>query len=137
MMRNIGIGNKGKISMYEILKNIKKENRKSIIKMIDKKQIGFVDFIKLINKLREIYGTEINLNYKLCAQYVFKVFINKPELIDDYILSKFEIDDINNYVTKKTLYSKFMFAFANDQFLFETFYTIFKIKFGNICIIHC
>ena len=131
MMRNIGIGNKGKISMYEILKNIKKENRKSIIKMIDKKQIGFVDFIKLINKLREIYGTEINLNYKLCAQYVFKVFINKPELIDDYILSKFEIDDINNYVTKKTLYSKFMFAFANDKFLFETFYTIFKEKKGQ------
>ena len=131
MMRNIGIGSKGKVAMYEILKNLKNENRKSIVKIIDKKKRGFVEFSKLINKLREFYGTEINLNYKLCAQYVFKVFINKPELIDDYILSKFETDDINNYVTKKTLYSKFMFAFANDKFLFETFYTIFKEKKGQ------
>ena len=62
--------------MFEILRNINLPNKKILDKLIDKKKIGYIDFPKLINKFRKLYGTEINLNYKLCAQYVFKIFIN-------------------------------------------------------------
>ena len=130
-MRKINVGIKGKISLNEFLMKFPNENRPSLIRTIDKDKIGFMSFPDFINRLREIYGVDVNLNYKLCAQYLYLVFIKSPEKVESYILSKSECNDIYSYLSYDQIYSNFMFAFANDKFLFENFYNIFREKKGK------
>lgn len=132
-MREISLGQRGKISICEFVMKLKPEDRASIISIIDKKKKGFVEFVELVNLLRDIYGSDINLNYKLCAQYVYKCFIKKPERVEQFILEKNgnNTNDIDTCVSHDVFYSNFLFGFANDKFLFETFYTIYKEKKGK------
>ena len=132
-MRKINVGTKGKISLNEFFMKFPSENRPSLIRTIDKEKIGFMSFPDFINRLREIYGIDVNLNYKLCAQYLYLVFIKSPEKVESYILSKSECNsnNIDSYMTHDQIYSNFMFAFANDKFLFENFYCIFREKKGK------
>ena len=130
-LKLINLGPKGSVSMSELLLKIKKGYRKSLSEKIDKKKEGFIAFPNFINKCREIYGTEINLNYKLCAQYLYKVFISSPEKVEQYILQKTGQKVINTCIDKNEIYNNFMFAFCNDKYMFEAFYLIYSEKKGK------
>ena len=132
-MRKIKVGSKGNISLNEFYMKFPIETRKALMKNIDIEKNGFISFNDFIIRLRKIYGSDINLNYKLCAQYLYISFIKSPEKIESYILSKSECsnNDIDTYMNYNQIYSRFMFAFVNDKFLFENFYYIFKEKHGK------
>ena len=127
----INLGHNGIVSMNELLLKLKKGYRKSLSKKIDKKQEGYISFPNFIKICRKIYGTEINLNYKLCAQYLYKVFIKSPDQVKNFILKKACQTNINTYLDKNEVYNNFMFAFCNDKFLFENFYLIYNEKKGK------
>ena len=130
-LKLINLGQKGFVSIYELIMKMKKGYRKSFSEAIDKNKTGYISFPDLIKKLRKIYGTEINLNYKLCAQYLFKAYILVPKQAKNYILKKSNQKNINTYLDKKDLYNNFMFAFCNDKFLFENFYNVYCEKKGK------
>ena len=132
-MNEINLGLKGKISLNEFYMKFPIENRVWLIKIFDKEKKGFMAFPNFINQLREIYGVNIDLNYKLCAQYLYLNFIKSPENVVSYILDKSECNnnDIYTYMTYDQVYSNFIFAFANDKFLFRIFYNIFNEKKGK------
>ena len=131
-MKEINLGLKGKISLNEFFMKIPIEKRVSLIKIFDKEKKGIMSFPNFINRLREIYGINIDLNYKLCAQYLYRIYIKSPKNIIGFILSRCEYNnDIYTYITHDQLYSNFIFAFANDKFLFRSFYNIFKEKKGK------
>ena len=130
-LKLINLGQKGFVSIYELVMKMKKGYRKSFSEAIDKNKTGYISFPDLIKKLRKIYGTEINLNYKLCAQYLFKAYILVPKQAKNYILKKSNQKNINTYLDKKDIYNNFMFAFCNDKFLFENFYNVYCEKKGK------
>ena len=132
-MNQINIGLKGKISLNEFYMKIPIENRVSLIKIFDKEKKGIMSYPNFINRLRELYGINIDLNYKLCAQYLYRDYIKNPKNVVNYILTKSECnnDDIYTYMTYDQVYYTFIFAFANDKFLFRSFYNIFKEKKGK------
>ena len=130
-LKLINLGQKGFVSIYELIMKMKKGYRKSFSEAIDKNKTGYISFPDLIKKLRKIYGTEINLNYKLCAQYLFKAYILVPKQAKNYILKKSNQKNINTYLDKKDIYNNFMFAFCNDKFLFENFYNVYCEKKGK------
>ena len=130
-LKLINLGHNGFVSMNELLLKLKKGYRKSLSKKIDKKQEGYISFPNFIKICRKIYGTEINLNYKLCAQYLYKVFIKSPNQVKNFILKKACQTNINTYLDKSDVYNNFMFVFCNDKFLFETFYLIYNEKKGK------
>ena len=130
-LKLINLGKKGNVSMNELLLKMKKGYRKSFSEKIDKKQEGFISFPNFIKKCRKIYGTDINLNYKLCAQYLYKVYILSPNKVKEFILQKTNQKNMNTYLDKNEIYNDFMFAFCNDKFLFETFYLIYCEKKGR------
>ena len=130
-LKLINLGDKGSISMNELLLKMKKGYRKSLSEKIDKKHEGYISFPKFIKKLRKIYGTDINLNYKLCAEYLYKAYIMSPDKVKNYLLQKSGQTNINTYLNKKEVYSNFMFAFCNDKFLFESFYFVYQEKKGK------
>ena len=130
-LRLINLGAKGYISLSELLLKMKKGFRKSFSEEIDKNKIGYISFPEFIKKCRKIYGTEINLNYKLCAQYLYKAYILEPKLTKNFVLKKANQKNINSYLDKKDVYNNFMFAFCNDKFLFENFYNVYCEKKGK------
>ena len=130
-LKLINLGPKGNVSMNELLLKIKKGYRKSLSEKIDKKHEGFIAFPNFINVCRKIYGTEINLNYKLCAQYLYQVFISSPDKVEQYLLQKTGQKNINSYLDKSEIYNNFMFAFCNDKYMFENFYLIYSEKKGK------
>ena len=130
-LKLINLGKKGNISMNELLLKIKKGYRKSLSEKIDKRHLGYITFPNFISKCRKIYGIDINLNYKLCAQYLYKVFIIDPSQVQNFILQKTKKTNINTYLDKKEIYNDFMFAFCNDKFLFESFYLVYCEKKGK------
>ena len=132
-MKKIKVGSKGNISLNEFYMKFPIETRPALMRNIDREKNGYMSFNNFINRLREIYGSDTNLNYKLCAQYLYIKFIKSPDKIESYILSKSECpnNDIDTYMSYNQIYSRFMFAFANDKFLFEYFYYIFKEKHGK------
>ena len=130
-LKLINLGPNGFISLAELLLKMKKGYRKSFSEAIDKNKIGYISFPDLVKKLRKIYGTEINLNYKLCAQYLYKAFIIEPKKTKNYVLKKSNQKNINTFLDKQDVYNNFMFAFCNDKFLFENFYNIYCEKKGN------
>lgn len=130
-LKLINLGPKGRISMNELLLKLKKGYRKSLSEKLDKKHEGYISFPNFIKNCRKIYGTEINLNYKLCAQYFYKVYIISPNKVKNYILQKAYQTNINTYLDKNEVYNNFMFAFCNDKFLFESFYLIYSEKKGK------
>ncbi len=117
--------------MKELLLKMKKGYRKSVSQKIDKKHEGCISFPKFIKKLRKIYGTDINLNYKLCAEYLYKVYIMSQDKVKNYLLKKTGQTNINTYLNKQEVYNNFMFAFCNDKFLFESFYSVYQEKKGK------
>ena len=130
-LKLINIGPKGFISIYELLMKMKKGYRKYFSEIIDKNKIGYISFPDFIKICRKIYGTEINLNYKLCAQYLYKAYIFSPKQIKNFILNKCNQKNINNYLDKNDIYNNFMFAFCNDKFLFDNFYNVYCEKKGK------
>ena len=130
-LKLINLGQKGNVSMNELLLKMKKGYRKSLSKKLDRKNIGYITFPNFIKKCRKIYGTDINLNYKLCAQYLYKAFIFTPNQVKNYLLKKTNQTNINTYFDKNEIYNNFMFAFCNDKFLFESFYLIYREKKGK------
>ena len=80
-LKLINLGPKGNVSINELLLKMEKGYRKALSKKIDRKHIGYLTFPTFINKVRNIYGTDIKLNYKLCAQYLYKVFILSPSKV--------------------------------------------------------
>ena len=131
-LKLINLGKNGHVSMNELLLKMKKGYRKSFSDKIDKKHKGFISFSDFINKCRKIYGTDINLNYKLCAQYLYKVFIVSPEQVKPYVLKKINKSESSNiYLDRNELYNSFMFAFCNDKYLFESFFLIYCEKKGK------
>ena len=130
-LQNINLGDKGYIFMNEILRQIPKSSQITIRNKFDKDKIGFISFPDFIKISREIYGTEINLNYKLCAQYIYKCFIKSPEKIQSYLLQRINETNILIYLTYEMAYNNFMFAFVNDKFLFEEFFNTYKEKKGE------
>ena len=131
MLQNINLGDQGYIFMNQILRQIPKSSQKTIIKKFDKAKKGYISFPEFIRISRDIYGTDINLNYKLCAQYLYKHFIKSPELIQSYLLKRINETNILVYLSYEVLYNNFMFAFVNDKFLFEDFYNTYKEKKGD------
>ena len=130
-LQNINLGDDGKVFMNQLLRQIPTDCQKTIIQLFDNSKLGYITFPEFINICRDIYGTEINLNYKLCGQYIYKKFIKDPKLIQSYLLEKVNKTDITTYLTYDVLYSSFMYAFVNDKFLFEDFYNIYKEKKGK------
>ena len=130
-LKLINLGEKGFVSMNELLLKMKKGFRKSLSEKIDKNHEGYISFPKFVKILRKIYGTDINLNYKLCAEYLYKVYIMSPEKVKSYLLQKSGQTNINIYLNKKEVYNNFMFAFCNDKFLFESFYSVYQEKKGK------
>ena len=130
-LKLINLGKKGNLTMSELLLKMKKGYRKTFSEKIDKKQEGFISFPNFIKKCRKIYGTEINLNYKLCAQYLYQVYILSPTKVKEFILQKASKTNINAYLDKSEIYNNFMFAFCNDKYLFEAFYLIYSEKKGK------
>ena len=130
-LQNITLGDNGNVFINQLIKLIPNDCQKTIVKHIDKKRLGFVPFPDFISSCRDLFGTEINLNYKLCGQYLYKHFIKSPELIQSYLLEKINEKDISTYVTHDAFYNAFMFGFVNDIFLFEDFYEIYKEKKGK------
>ena len=133
IMREISLGEKGKISVYEFVMKLSIEDRNTVSGIIDKQRRGYVNYVEFVNLLRDIYGSDINLNYKLCSQYMYLTFIKKPDRVDDFILERAKSDsnDIDKCISHDTFYSNFLFGFANDKYLLETFYTIYKEKKGK------
>ena len=131
VLKEINLGVNGNISMNEFIMKFKKEYRNKLIEKLDKDKKGFISFPELISKLTNIYGTDIDLNYKLCAQYLFKKYIKEPNEIREYIIKKANASYIQEYITHKNTYNNFMFAFCNNKILFETFYMIYKEKKGK------
>ena len=127
-LQQLNLGKNGVVSICELLRNITKENRKILCGKLDPNQNGFIEFSDLVNKLRKIYGANINLNYKLCSQYLYKKYIKSPELIKNYILNKANSNDFDTYLTYDNIYNSFMFAFCNDKYLFDNFYLVYKEK---------
>ena len=66
VLQNISLGDNGYVFMNQILRQIPKQNQKTIIDKFDKNKIGYLSFPEFIKICRDIYGTNINLNYKLC-----------------------------------------------------------------------
>ena len=130
-LKLINLGDKGSVSMNELLLKMKKGYRKSLSEKIDKKHEGYISFPKFIKKLRKIYETDINLNYKLCAEYLYKSYIKSPDKVKNYLLKKSGQTNINTYLNRQEVYNNFMFAFCNDKFLFESFYTVYQEKKGK------
>ena len=130
-LKLINLGPKGYVSLSELLLKMKKGYRKSFSEAIDKNKTGYISFPDFIKKCRKIYGTEINLNYKLCAQYLYKAYILEPKQIKNFVLKKANQKNINSYLEKKDVYNNFMFAFCNDKFLFENFYNVYCEKKGK------
>ena len=130
-LQNINLGDNGYIFMNQILRQIPKTSQKTVIKKFDKAKKGYLSFPEFIKISRDIYGTDINLNYKLCAQYLYKHFIKSPELIQSYLLKRVNETNILVYLSYEVLYNNFMFAFVNDKFLFEDFYNTYKEKKGE------
>ena len=130
-LQNITLGDDGNVFINQLIKLIPNDCQKTIVKHIDKKRLGFVPFPDFISRCRDLFGTEINLNYKLCGQYLYKRFIKSPELVQSYLLEKINEKDILTYVTHDVLYNAFMYGFVNDKFLFEDFYEIYKEKKGK------
>ena len=130
-LQNINLGDDGNVFMNQLLRQIPSDCQKTIAFKFDKKWQGYVPFPEFISICRDIYGTDINLNYKLCGQYIYKKFIKSPELIQSYLLNRINELNIVTYLTYDVLYSKFMYAFVNDKFLFEDFYNIYKEKKGK------
>ena len=103
-LQNINLGDDGNVFMNQLLKQIPNECQKTIARKIDKKGLGYVPFPDFISICRDIYGTDINLNYKLCGQYIYKKFIKSPELIQSYLLQRINETDI--FIIKKRLILK-------------------------------
>ena len=131
ILKEINLGLNGNISLNEFIMKFKKKYRKEMISKLDYNKKGYISFPKFINKLIEIYGTDIDLNYKLCAQYLFLKYIKYPDNIREFILKKVNASIIQTYLSYKEVYNNFMFAFCNKKTLFETFYMIYKEKKGK------
>ena len=131
VLQNINLGDNGYVFLNTILRQIPKANQKIISDKFDKEKIGFISFPEFITICRDIYGTNINLNYKLCAQYIYKCFIKEPENIQSFLLNKINETNILIYLTYDVLYNNFMFGFVNDKFLFDDFYNTYKEKKGE------
>ena len=130
-LQNINLGDEGNVYFNPLLRQLPSDCQKSVAIKFDKKFQGFVSFSEFISTCRDIYGTDINLNYKLCGQYIYKKYIKSPELIQSYLLNRVNETNILTYLTYDVVYSKFMFAFVNDKFLFEDFYEIYKERKGK------
>ena len=131
VVQNINLGDNGNIFMNQLLRQIPEDCQKTIKNYYDYKHLGYLSFPDFINISRDIYGPDINLNYKLCAQYIYKKYIKSPELVQSYLLQKVNETDITTYLTFDIIYSNFMYAFVNDKFLFEDFYSLYKEKKGK------
>ena len=130
-VQNINLGDDGNVFMNQLLRQMPEDCQNTIRNLYDYNKLGYLPFPDFINISRDIYGIDINLNYKLCAQYIYKKFIKSPELVQSYLLEKVNETDITTYLTYDVLYSNFMYAFVNDKFLFEDFYNIYKEKKGK------
>ncbi len=131
VLKNINLGEKGIFSINEFIMKFKRKYRKKLLEKIDKKKKGFITFPEFIKNCIEIYGTNIDLNYKLCAQYLYKKYIKEPNNIQKFLLDKTKESFIQSYLTYEKCYSNFMFAFCNNKILFESFYLIYKEKKGK------
>ena len=131
VLKNIDLGEKATLSINEFIMKLKKNYRKKLIEKIDKEKKGFISFPELIKVLIELYGTNIDLNYKLCAQYLFKKYIKDSNKIEKYLLKKTKSSNIYAYLSYEKAYNYFMFAFCNNKILFESFYLIYKEKKGK------
>ena len=131
VLKKINLGEKGIISVNELALKFKIRYRKKLLKKIDKNKKGFISFSDFIKNCIEVYGPNIDLNYKLCAQYLFKKYIIKADKIQKYLLNKSKKQNIQTFLTYKEAYNNFMFAFCNNKFLFESFYLIYKEKKGK------
>ena len=131
VLKNINLGKEGILSINEFIMKFKKNYRKKLLEKLDKDKKGFISFSSFIKNLIEIYGTNIDLNYKLCAQYLFKKYIKDSNKIQKFLLKKAKVSNIQTYLTHDKAYSYFMFAFCNNKFLFESFYLIYKEKIGK------
>ena len=131
VMKTINLGKKGYISINEFIMRFKRNYRKKLLAKIDKNKKGFISFSEFIKNCIKIYGINIDLNYKLCAQYLFKKYIKNPNKIQKYLLDKTNLLNINSYLSYEKTYNYFMFAFCNNKFLFESFYLIYKEKRGK------
>ena len=135
MLENIlkitNLGENGNISLNEFIMKFDIKFRKQLISKLDINKQGFISFPEFINKIINIYGTDIDLNYKLCAQYLYMKYIKSPDKIRKFIIKKANVASIKEYIEYKTAYNNFMFAFCNNKILFETFFMIYKEKKGK------
>ena len=131
ILKEINLGVNGNVSLNEFAMKFKKNYRKKLLSKMDKNKQGYLSFPEFINHIIKIYATDIDLNYKLCAQYLYLKYIKNPDNIRKYILHKANASFIQTYITHKSAYNNFMFAFCNNKILFEAFFMIYKEKKGK------
>ena len=131
VLKNINLGENGVFCINEFIMKFKKNYRKKLVIKIDKEKKGVISFPQFIKNCIEIYGINIDLNYKLCAQYLYKKYIKEPNEITKYLLNKTKSSNIYSFLSYEKAYNYFMYAFCNNKFLFESFYLIYKEKIGK------
>ena len=131
IIKDSNLGEKGLLSINEFIMKFNKNYRKKLLEKLDKEKKGVITLPHFIKICIEIYGTDIDLNYKLCAQYLYKKYIKSPNKIQKFLLDKTKSINIHSYISYEKTYNNFMFAFCNNKLLFETFYLIYKEKKGK------
>ena len=98
-LKCINLGEQGIIAINEFIMKLKRKYRKKLVEKIDKKKKGFITFPEFIKNIIDIYGTNIDLNYKLCAQYLYKKYIKNPNKIQQFLIDKAKTISIHSYLS--------------------------------------
>ena len=131
ILKEINLGTNGNLSLNEFIMKFDKKYRKKLIDKIDINKEGFISYPKFIEIIKNIYGSDIDLNYKLCAQYIFMKYIKSKDKIKNYLLKKAGANFLNIFLTHKKAYKIFLYDFCNNKILFETFFMKYKEKKGK------
>ena len=133
ILQHIHLGMNGKITIFELCRPLKENQRVLFSQEVDREKNGSISLKELINQLRRLYGFEINVNIKLLAENIcYKHNLdgdNKKEKIYNYIRERLDIDSIRDVqIYKSEFYNIFREDFLDDEILFEEFFDYYKLK---------
>ena len=136
ILQKIHLGMNGKISIFELSRKLKENQRALFSKEIDKDKNGSLTLKELINQLRKIYSHEINISIHLISEYIcYKNSFegeNKKEKIIQYIKEKLDVDLIyDTQIYKVEFFNTFKEDFLEDELLFEQFCSFYELKNGD------
>ena len=134
ILDDLKIGNKGQISIIELMSKFNNNLHSNFADLIDENKNGYISFDQLFKKLNEIYNTNFIPNLNYVKQNIVLLYENKNKFLEE-IKKKLN----NNYLkdislTKEEFYSIFCNDFLNNDSLFEQFYSKYKNLNGKIDI---